>query len=692
MITSLRNITSLDNLGKKGQVATLLILMMVGVLIFILVTVNIGQNSIRATNLANAADAGALYLGSQLSTKANMLYESLGNNVEKCKRRGFLGIILAIIGAITGYLIGGPLGAVIGGAIGGSIGGAIVTQSPVGALTGAIQGAIIGAAIASGAKLGAKLGGKLAAEELTGTALKEALKDLSTEELAEMGSVTVLEGTGELAVVIPSTIGATIGAGAGATLAVGSTVYNEYVNDQMTAAAFAAAAEALSGLPEYDQYREGVFLQALSRTIDDPNKTQDIYDSDEDGDTEEMVPYFQYWWDRRAEELDGIIPELESLVEGFLSGPLSEFKEKALAFQEALSREEIEGTDGRIVELLRVVEYSEIYNFSFWQPGLSAEEWEEWVEECEEEECETCSEEPPAEYSELDYFIEELANLVEEIEAIQEQGTSGLTRTWHSWMGWFYDPEGDSDYYDTMETLIYGDEDEDLGGLNAWKEEIEIARDNLPECDHPWTGWGWGSAWSSYGSYNYNYVTNPPCICTCYNYNFYGSWASSYGEISTIDKSLIDEDEFVDVLSRIDDFIGDIEDFRQELASLYDDFQVLYAELDTDYGGINPVTYSWTDSRGEHSITVEVGPFKVPWVRKEKRGNWLVGKICLVLTDYHDDGTNTWVKITRRDPANKEMGILGRWNPTASAEEGFFTITRTSHAAYSYNYIKMSAK
>ncbi|GAF82062.1 unnamed protein product, partial [marine sediment metagenome] len=143
------------------------------------------------------------------------------------------------------------------------------------------------------------------------------------------------------------------------------------------------------------------------------------------------------------------------------------------------------------------------------------------------------------------------------------------------------------------------------------------------------------------------------------------------------------------------DFIGAIEVFHPKAPDLYFALKNIAAGAE---GGINPVTYSWTDSQGEHSIIVEVGDFKVPEVKDktEHRGDWptwLMRRDCLVLKHYTDEG-NTWVKITRNDPANKEMGILARWNPTAEAADEFFSISRTSRVSYDvrYNRLKISGK
>ena len=92
MLTYLRQTTSLNNLRSKrssGQIATLLILAMVVVLVMILVTVNLGQLSLTATTLSNAADSASLLLASQLATKSRVFWETLGGTTRKETTEGW---------------------------------------------------------------------------------------------------------------------------------------------------------------------------------------------------------------------------------------------------------------------------------------------------------------------------------------------------------------------------------------------------------------------------------------------------------------------------------------------------------------------------------------------------------------------------------------------------------------------------
>ena len=115
-------------------------------------------------------------------------------------------------------------------------------------------------------------------------------------------------------------------------------------------------------------------------------------------------------------------------------------------------------------------------------------------------------------------------------------------------------------------------------------------------------------------------------------------------------------------------------------------------------GGVHQMdgVYEWQDTQGNHSVTVEIGPFIIPTTRNYKTGNWLLGKSCIEMLNYCDntpgcmhhrpDGTafagpdRTWVRVTRRDPTNKQVGFW-RWNPFGG------TIRKTARAAYNRLYV-----
>ena len=147
--------------------------------------------------------------------------------------------------------------------------------------------------------------------------------------------------------------GAAIGGAVGSTASVaGTSLYAGSVKEQMTADAFSVAARRLSGLQERDSTREGVFLQALAQTANDPNRTAnandpndtaacywpakvqvsgDPNDADADGNITESIPCFEYWWDRRVEQLKQPLTTLRADVDAFLTGPLAAFEAQAEA-------------------------------------------------------------------------------------------------------------------------------------------------------------------------------------------------------------------------------------------------------------------------------------------------------------------------------------------------------------------------
>jgi len=105
-------------------------------------------------------------------------------------------------------------------------------------------------------------------------------------------------------------------------------------------------------------------------------------------------------------------------------------------------------------------------------------------------------------------------------------------------------------------------------------------------------------------------------------------------------------------------------------------------------GGINPATYAWVDSRAASpsnplSVTVQVGPFKLAYIKKKTTGSFLKKKICMILKDYSDDGGNTWVKITRRDASNKGIGFWN-WNPSGG------TTSKISRISYSFDHVNIA--
>lgn len=361
----LRTLISVANLaarkrGKRGQIATFLLLGLGVVLILALATANLGQFSLATTEASNTADSAVLLLGSQLATKANVHYQTLGERIQKCKRTGFLGTLLAIVVAIAVTVltwgVGAPIGmgffafaaqnlglmmavGAAGGFLGGAIGGAVVHGTLSGALTGGLHGAMTGAAIGGGISSVAHGVAKAAA-----TTAVNSLQGAG--EMAALGAGDVYSAAYANAM---AQYGAAAGV-AGGSSAVGGSVYHGVTEQMKTEDSFTVAAKAISGLPERDQIRESVFLQAFSQTVKDPNLTDgtchwptpedaegivqvtgDPDDHDADGDRAEQIPCFRYWWDQRIVNLKAKFPELQADIEAFLNGPMTTFETAAEA-------------------------------------------------------------------------------------------------------------------------------------------------------------------------------------------------------------------------------------------------------------------------------------------------------------------------------------------------------------------------
>ena len=96
--------------------------------------------------------------------------------------------------------------------------------------------------------------------------------------------------------------------------------------------------------------------------------------------------------------------------------------------------------------------------------------------------------------------------------------------------------------------------------------------------------------------------------------------------------------------------------------------------------------YWWKDTRGTLSVTVEVGPFRLPRTKKTKSGNWLFNKTCIRLVDGEDaSGSRTWVKITRQDPTNApSRSVLWPWNPSDG------TITKCAGARFNWESVGLA--
>ncbi len=370
-----RRLMSFSNLNKpqpaSGQVATLLMLVMVVLLVFVMATVNLGQVSVTSTNVANAADAAALNLGSQLATKAYILRTALKSGAKggkyadehsgsprgprRCQKGGFLGVILAIVFAVIAITVPavaamyggtGILGPAVAGALGGAIGNTVIYGNLQGALVGAVQGFAIGASVAYGF-------------QAAGTTAHGAASELQ-----------FLTGSA------PSTFSAA-GAAKGVAIAASMAMGGHAIEEQIKENAMAAAAKGLTGLPEYTRIQQSVIFDALSRTVEDPttvldtgirntavsDPTDPLYwtvppDLNGHGSTTDKVPKLLVWWEQHLQALhkQELIAKTPPEVEKFLNGPMTKFRnnlEDTYACGGLLGREPIEGTKGTAMKNFR---------------------------------------------------------------------------------------------------------------------------------------------------------------------------------------------------------------------------------------------------------------------------------------------------------------------------------------------------
>ncbi len=467
---------TVKSIYKRGQIATLFILMIIFVLIFTLVVINIGNVTNRLTQISNAIDSAGLYLGSQLASKSHMLYESLGNKTKKCKKGGLLGVVLAIIGAIIGFVIGGPgLAAVIGGAIGGAIGGSFTANNPLkGMAMGAIQGAMIGAAIAGGASL---LGGTQsvagaggATFEVGGGAAGSSTGGLMVFEAGKAISGWVLEGGTLLQGSVVTAFASTTGAIIGGSLAVGASIYTGLMMDKSLAAGMENFVKALNGLPDYERIREGVFLQVLSKTVDDPNKVTDTTDIDCDGKTDDKVPAFLVWWDKHIKDLKESLISGVDVINNFVNNSLRPFKQNIEEFLSEMDRKEVEcdcvSCDAPPIELWRALEDCN-YEVSFWEPGPDKASLVGWYKK----DCESCP--VPSGYDDVDGARYHLEEFIDYAEGILKHNVGDLDKN-YDWVDYLYNPGRGNDFYNDLESIV--------SAMGEWIEETIDIRNNLTPC------------------------------------------------------------------------------------------------------------------------------------------------------------------------------------------------------------------
>jgi len=352
----------------SGQIATLLTLVIVVMLIMVMVVVNIGNTSLKATTVANAADAGALALASSLATSASQMRDTLGGT-RHCEKGGLLGVVLAVVLAIAAVVVAivtagttstlalMAIGAAAG-AIGGFIGGHIMGLNAKGVWKQTVLGAQIGAAIGSFASMfvSGPAANPEAIEEVSGIAeAGKELQDVGTwgkiwnnmkgaydatigrvvagvgkgiagletwvnttiiQPVANfVGNLPVIGKVGKFIVNILGTEVALKGSENAITL--GEALWNanemsstvqairgEAAEQKIKANVYNKMASSLNKLSDRATYRENAFLSALSKIVDDPRTHPDVNDINNNGSFDDEIPYFAYWWDHRTTLLE----------------------------------------------------------------------------------------------------------------------------------------------------------------------------------------------------------------------------------------------------------------------------------------------------------------------------------------------------------------------------------------------------
>lgn len=666
-----------------GQAATLLILLTVILLIFAMVTLNVGQNAVMSTTIANAADAAALSLASNLGTTSRQIYSAQGG-LEHCEATGWassiFALVLAIIAVVATILTAGALAPLLGVAVTALT--STTTLMAVGAVAGAIGGAIGGAYSGTGAGQGAVTGAAIGAAVGAGGA----------------GFIGAEAGV--------SATGATLYAGADyialGALTLGSVAYNQNVTQKMTSEAISNFSAMMNKLSEADRLRESAFLLALTQLVDDPTVNQDNFyasgdysDSDLDGNATEYVPDFQIWEFTRLRRLGTITDYVSGTLGPFMDGAMTQFKDFAKGTaQDYLARQDYDWdadgnavsgpADGIVVKLLRGLEAggpSGTYPVSFWDPGPTPDAMNTWLNTA----CTDTSCPEAAGFDEVDGMADEFLEMATTMEAFLAQDRTAVYTSWEQMVSYFYDPgevDGSGNCTATNPVSYYcilGEfermlgTDRDTRDPSAWMEEIDFIEgdtdnpNNPPECILDVNG----------------QATNYPCV-NCPPPGGCGS--------GTIDA--VPDDEFWAIPSVFDDMRYQISSFRSSIKNLYDTIYGVSTDVvpeteqctfNKSCGGTNPVKYEWTDVRGPHSVTVQVGGTCVsgtailpPKTTPKKKGNWLKGKTCSVLTNY-EDGGNCWLKVRRYD-SPQGMGALGTWNPFGG------TATKAARLDYSYDH------
>ncbi len=349
-----------------------------------------------------------------------------------------------------------------------------------------------------------------------------------------------------------------------------------------------------AGMDLKGQWREQAIQYALIRVVDDPKRVQDLYDVDEDKDTEEQVSRFAVKYHARANNIVAELKNSNDLLLSYLEGfqpPLESFGEEMVDFSAFLEEE--------LIPLLRELK-DQGFVVSFWKEGV---DWDKMGDD------------PPASvnddidrliyiinYSENeDTFEAFVASTIEDLE--ERLLITGAVFT--PWNKRLYDSENESneDWY-----FLFG---QYSTAMDAWLAGLRDIRDRLPDGD-----------------------------------------AKEKVRASITSITSANDDS-------IQGFRGAVDAFEAVIETAFTSTEEAIEAIAVKY---NPVTYSWHDSRGNHSVRVAVDGFYMPEL--DVTTHWY-GK-----TDYklHNATGSCGVEVTRFDEGQDTY--LWNFRYTKDAEAG----------------------
>ncbi len=501
------------------------------------------------------------------------------------------------------------------------------------------------------------------------------------------------------------------------------------------AAAFSSFARALRGLPQPDQIKEGIALQVLSNIVDDPQMTNSTFeydcnhdgsidpqfevgrdpcDVDGDGNYTESTPMFAYWWldrlnmqkikvDKIKDFLKGYIyrdpvpkqrnlPEFKAFLKGLISNVELESPPRAPGiFCRQNNKENLCCIKGNLWQDSPVIFFlRRLMDIGLWNTD---------------EEKKLFSGSRPAQLGQtpvdtMDLIWYNLQQLDESLEELIDEGTQNSFYTVISdWRFWF-DQFSQAPYKDDKplpEVVFYGTPPgwaNPFPGLEALRNKIQSKMESLTACVvDPTTG--------------FILPPNPvPCKNYSWNGHSYEVVAVPYppgGGLYSKDIKATIEKQFI-----VEQYVPLFTAFNQYLYTLYGpgeypggDYGIrnwldqLEQGLSFDpphpvygrYYYFSPAYYNWTDSRGKHSVSVEMPAYfdfaRMEMSEKDSFNNY-VKEICFYLDHYSGSGNDHWVKVTRMDEARKSAGLLGVWNPWANyhVDGEWLRVTRKTKVEY----------